>query len=202
MIEWFLRLADIPGIGYPGNTQLPRASRPVHGTAPRVYSVSIDGKPQEILMWPTNTGETSASPAHQLVFAPSTGEEPSQDLLARLSHTLEVPGLPSDYHFAIQQCLEKLWSRRRLEPDLLPQVEQLCLLDLRLIAARPDIITYERDGETRFLEIRAFGHLIQLYEREGYLADAMAVAEQASRFHPEPAVERLRARLERVEAEG
>ena len=50
--------------------------------------------------------------------------------------------------------------------------------------------------------LRAFDHLVQLYERDGYLQEALKVAEIANQFgQGEKALERLKAKLAEVESE-
>ncbi len=95
---------------------------------------------------------------------------------------LELPGVPSDYHFMIQSTVGELWKRRREEPAGISDVERLCWLDLDLIDARPDCVTYENDEGSSFYAIAGFGMLINLFEREGALHEALEVAQRAERF--------------------
>jgi hypothetical protein len=46
---------------------------------------------------------------------------PVDDLIRNLHETLELPGKPSDYNFAIQGCSRALWKigRKDLSPDSL-----------------------------------------------------------------------------------
>jgi hypothetical protein len=133
--------------------------------------------------------------------------DPQQDapvsaVLRRVYETLELPGEPSDYHFALMGAYEAVWACRREAAGLLDEVEKLCSLDIRLIDARPDIVTNERGGKVSFLRVPAFGRLIFMYEREGFLREALEIAELASRFdQEEQRLAELRVRVARLEAE-
>lgn len=115
---------------------------------------------------------------------------------------IELPGQASDYHFAIQGCLQTLWRRRAEAPALLDQFEQLCWLDIRLIEARPGIIRFERDREVQFARVLGVEYLARLYERNGYLKEALEVARRLSRLGQGSSdIDDLRARLALVESE-
>lgn len=203
MIEWFRRLAEVPGVDYSGDRKVRRSTLAGHNAVPRVVSHSFEGERREYLMWRTQDGDTSSSPAFHYGMASSSTmpDKSSPDLLRHLSEVLELPGVTSDYHFAIQRCIDEFWKRRRQEPNILSEIERLSWLDIKLIEARPSTITYERDGKTEFARVIAFGYLIQLYERNGYLFEALEVAHRAERFGAESAVERLRDRLAQVDSE-
>lgn len=203
MIEWFQRLADVPGVDYTGDRAVRRSTLAGHDAVPRTVSHMIEGKRREYLMWRTKDGETSASPASQHAMSSSLSRTAgsSEVLLRTLGEVLELPGLATDYHFAILGCVEELWKRRRQEPGMLSEVERLCWIDVYLVEARPSTILFDRDGKSEFARVPAFGHLIQLYEREGFLLEAIEVAQRAERFGAESAVERLRVRLAQVESE-
>ena len=115
----------------------------------------------------------------------------------------ELPGSASDYHFALLRATEVLWGRRRQEPEILPELERLCLLDIKLIEARPEIARGERgDGASFGLYVPAFEYLVRLYEREGLVEDALHVARRGAAFGRGPAeAERLEARLRDLESE-
>jgi len=127
---------------------------------------------------------------------------PTSRLLRNVYEGLELPGEPSDYHFLVQGCANELWGRRRQEPEVLDKVEQFCLFDLRLIEARPDAVSDEFSDEPRFYRVLAFAILINIYQREGFLHEALDVAERAARFGQEnEAQDRLLERIAAVEAE-
>lgn len=171
MTEWFPHLADVPNVGYVPDPSVVRATLPGHDRAPQLNVYTFDGQPRETLIWHSRNGSTSASPAFD--YSSIYLQDPtasSEALIQRLHETLELPGTMSDYHFAILRCVEQLWERRRQEPELLGEIERLCWLDIRVVEGRPHAFTYEREGVTGFYGMPAFGHLIELFEREGFLA--------------------------------
>lgn len=197
-VEWFRRFADIPGVGYSGSAGVDRLRLKGHDAVPEIYTHREDGPgPAQTLMW----GDTSASPAHERAYSDMEGMTTAK-LLRHLGEALELPGEPTDYHFAIQGAATTLWSRRRVEPDVLDEVERLCRLDIRLVQARPNAITDEYGAEHGFYSVTSFKTLITLYEREGAIREALEVASVAERFDQlaDKAAE-LRDRLALLEAE-
>jgi len=83
------------------------------------------------------------------------------------------------------------------------EIEKLCWLDIRLLEALPDTLRYQQtDGAFFYARSIAFERLIQMYERNGYLAEALDVAQRATRFHADDTILKpLRERLERLETE-
>lgn len=199
MAEWFRHLASVPGLDYAGSPGVDRSKLPGHNAIPKVGVTEFEGKRDEYLMWPSRGGGTSASPAHQMAFDYPRGK-PARDILRHCYEAVELPGTASDYHFAIQSCIEGLWNCRRAEPMVLEHVERLCWLDIRLIELRPDVITLEDNGNDRYFAVLAFKHLGLLYQREGFLHEALDVAERAARFEQgDP--ESIRQRIAALEAE-
>jgi hypothetical protein len=124
-------------------------------------------------------------------------------VLQRVAESLELPGQPSDYHFLIQGCALALWNRRRAEPEVLQEVERLCWLDIQLVQARPDAVTHEYSEEWKFFAIAAFATLIELYQREGFLHEALEVAQLGVRYGQTEAVrDELLERIKALEAEA
>lgn len=193
------RLGDIPGLDHKAEPSLDRRRLRGHDAVPRIERYG--GEPS--LSWQAGPeASTSSSPAHERAFGDDMRDRPTPDILRHLAETLEVPGEASDYHFAIQHAADILWSRRRTEPDVLDQVERLCWLDLRLIEAQPDIVRFEHEGNSGFAQVTGLKTLITLYEREGYLREALAVAERAERFDQlQDKAAELRDRLAVLEAE-
>jgi hypothetical protein len=205
-IVWYPRLAAIPGFEDEGDTGIARSNLEGHDAVPRVNSYQIlDRDRQESLIWPTPTGSTSASPARQHAFpALHDSAAPAQTILRQFTEAIELPGIASDYHFIIQSGIEALSrpQHRKSDPALVATVERWCWINVRLIETHPDIISFENNGDTRFARALAFGHLIDLYEREGFLHEALAIAERASRCgQGDAAIERLRERIKQLEAE-
>jgi hypothetical protein len=203
-VEWFSRIADVPNIGYEGSSDVKRSKLKGSDAIPEIRAYDFEGQRQEDLWWPsTRDGGSGSSPAKEHALA-LPHDASIQSVLRHLQETLELPGKPEDYHFAIQGAAQLLWQRRKEEPAILDEVERLCWLDIRLIEAQPQAVTNEfrRQGEPAYYQILAFGILLRLYEREGFLHEALAVAELAEKFEqPGSKVEALRQRLARLEAE-
>jgi hypothetical protein len=194
IMEWFRRFADIPGVNYAGDPRVERSKLVGHDYVP---SKSL---------WPSEGGGvTSASPAHSHAFGRAAENDgPISELLLNMMEGLELPGIPSDYHFIIQGCVKKLWAprRRREEPLVFGIVEKLCWLDIRLIEAKPNSVRIEGGFKRRFVHIIAFPLLIDLYEREGFLGEALEVAVRASAFEQgDKHAKRLKERIAALESE-
>ncbi|HEY4036998.1 MAG TPA: hypothetical protein VGL94_23825 [Ktedonobacteraceae bacterium] len=163
-------------------------------------------KPREYLTWPmiTGSGSTSASPTKQWTAQPQNtrnGETTAQTRLRQLYESLELPGELADYHFVIQGCCSVLWGLRREESWVLAEIERICWLDIRLIQVYSDIV--QANNDQGFLSVLPFRYLISLYEQEGYLPEALQVAEIAVKFNQElSALDRIKSRIANLESEG
>jgi hypothetical protein len=168
------RLADIPGVGYGGMDSALRRRLPEHDAVPTVHRYSGT----ESLWW----GSDSRSPAHRHQLEDENVS--TARLLQNLSETLDLPGTPGDYHFAIQGAISHLLSRRMQEPTVLDEVERLCLLNIALVEARPDAVAVDLGGDISggFVEMHCFPTLITLYEEEGALPEGRGIAERAGKF--------------------
>lgn len=124
-------------------------------------------------------------------------------MLANLAEVLELPGEPSHYHFAVQGAAGAVWSRRRKDPGAFATLERLYWLDLQLIQAVPSAVSDEHAGEQRFYQVAAFDRLLDMYLREGLLAEAERVADIAARFDAgdQSRVQQARERAAAVAAE-
>jgi hypothetical protein len=174
---WFHRFADIPGVQYatPGGLDVSKLKR--RNAVPEVDR--FEGGTS--LWWETRDGGTSESPASEHLLDET--RRASVDRIRRnLAEVLELPGEPSDYHFAIQNVAGELYNRRRQDPSVLDDVEQMFLLDLQLIQALPATITYDRDGEITYYSVSAFDRLLRMYLAEGRVSDAAWVESVAERF--------------------
>lgn len=177
--DWFPQLAAIPGINYKGYPQVDRHKLPNHDAHPRVHTFSFDGKQRVSVMWElVEGGSSSQSPAAASMSSP-VGPT-SADLLRRLHESLALPGTAVDYHFALLRTYDILWRQRRDNPEMLPDCEQLCLLDLALVETLPEIVRNSYEGQQLTARVPAFGYLIRLYEEEGFLEDALRVARRAA----------------------
>lgn len=200
--QWYRRLAEVPRLHYQSDPAIERTSLPHHNAVPEIHHYEFQGKRSDYLSWRTPGGSTSASPAHSWQTKRKKGETEAQTALRQLRETLELPGVLSDYYFAIQHTHEALWKHRREELWVLPVVEELCWLNIRLVETYPDVVRLEHDSESRFVHILAFGTLMTLYEREGFLKEALEVAHRAARFENQTgAVDPLEARLAALNAE-
>lgn len=203
MRQWFVRFGDIPGVEYAGSAQVDRDKLPGHNARPSIQIYESNGKREESLSWPVRAGGTgsSSSPAFSYAFA-DIRDLPIAALLQRLAEGLELPGTPSDYHFLLQNTANELWRQRRDAPEVLEHVESLCWLDIRLVETCPEYFMADRESGPRFYQLLAFSILITLYEREGFLHEALAVADRAAPFE-QAADERqqLLTRIAAVEAE-
>lgn len=169
--SWYSRLADIPDLAYIPLTQVNRTRLWGVDAKPEVRRLSL-GNSHVYFTWPTPDGNsTSASPAHQHGFSIPDGTP--EEVLKRVSETLELPGQASDYHFSIQHAIEQLWRQRKANPALYDQIENLCLLDIDLLEKR----TEEIYGGS-VISVRAFNTLAGMYENEGRLQDALTVLER------------------------
>ncbi|MBN8564799.1 MAG: hypothetical protein J0L70_30160 [Leptolyngbya sp. UWPOB_LEPTO1] len=203
MTKWYRRLAEVPGVQYQGSPDVIRSRLPEHKSVPEISTFNFDGKQHDSIMWTTPEGSTSASPAHRWQTQPQPNETKGQTALRQLHETLELPGILSDYHFAIQNCHQTLWKQRREEPWILSEVERLCWLDIHLVEAQPTIAFWEREDTTHSISILAFGQLVRLYEREGNLYEALAVAQRAEHFQQgKYHLENLQPRIAQLELEA
>lgn len=197
-LKWYSRLADVPGVDYPGWSGVDRSGVPLRGAKPRVRSYTVDGREQQSLEW---SGSTSQSPASQH-FNGDLSNVATPALLRNLAEALELPGEAQDYHFIIQNAGEELWRRRRAEPEVLEEIERVFWLDIRLIGACPDAVSDEYNEDRRFYEVRAFRSLVLLYRAEGAILEALDVARRAVRFdQQQQLLEEMEGRLAVLEAE-
>ncbi len=193
-MDWFRRLADVPGVPYEGSLSIDRSKLDGYDSEPTVSEFEFGGEVHRSLHWATPEGSTSASPVHRRAFAAKDAASPGAEL-RRLEETLELPGTLSDYHFAIQGTCQAVFDQRRRDFALLEEVERLCWLDVALIEAHPGVAEYEPG---KFFRVVGYELLMRLYEGEGYFAEALEVAERSTRLGQEYSLaraERLRTRL-------
>jgi hypothetical protein len=198
----YTRLSDIPGVGYETPPGIDRRTLPNHDLRPNISTYSFDGKPTISVMWDAGNGvSTSQSPA--MAWVNAAYREPLwPDMLRMTFEALELPGNAYDYHSAIRQASNALWERRRQDSDILPELERLCLLDLRLAETLPELVRPTEERLPYFVHLPAVGYLIRLYEREGFIAEALAIGRRGVALGQDPAeVERLEACLRELEAE-
>ncbi|MFF9795344.1 hypothetical protein [Streptomyces bacillaris] len=173
MGAWVERMAAIPGIAFSGSPGVVRKTlRSAKDRPDERY-----GEP----MWPTPSGSTSATPASRHVPVEARGAE----LAARVWEALELPGSAMDYHFVLQTAVDRLWSDRRSDPDGLQLVEVFARLDLELMEAAPQAVSFDLDvsgGDAAFVRVSSVPRLISLLEREGAFHEALELARRLARF--------------------
>ncbi|MGW9498170.1 hypothetical protein ACWG5P_28005 [Streptomyces prasinus] len=170
MSSWFERLASVPGMPFGGSPGVVRGALPGVGHRP--------DESYGIAMWPTAEGYTSATPASQHVPYDSRGEE----LVARVWEALELPGSAMDYHFVLQNAVDRLWSTRNADPRALEMLEVFALLDLELMEVAPQAVSFDGIEPMAFARVSSVPRLIGLLEREGAFTEALAVAKRLTRF--------------------
>lgn len=151
-------------------------------------------------MWPTPEGSTSATPASRHVPSEARGAE----LVARVWEALELPGSAMDYHFVLQGAVDRLWSSRRLDPGELTLLEVFALLDLELMEAAPQAVSFDAAAPpTSFVHVTSVPRLVGLLEREGAFTDALHLARRLTRFQQgEDTVARLSEKVGALLAEA
>lgn len=202
---WFARFGDIPGVTYQTPAGIDRSKLPGATARPEVIRFQVDGKLAEGLSWPGRgrTISTSQAPASQHADINTDRTVSAEKVMKRLAEVLELPGEPSDYHFAIQHTVEHLWFKARSSPALLSDLERLVWHDIELARAVPAAFYIDRDGGRQWFRITGLARLIRMYEREGAWHEALDVARIAStefdQLHEE--LEDLTERVAAFEAE-
>jgi hypothetical protein len=175
--EWFAELEAIPGLDYKSPLGPARKKLPGHDAKPTIRKFSMEGRTLTSVMWQLpDGGSTSQSPSAAwrgskgpLVIGP--------DLLRRLYEALALPGSATDYHFGILGACGLMWAQRRDHPEMLEHLEQLCLLDIRLVEIRPEPL---RAPNGQMARIPTFEYLVRLYEREGLFEEALDIARRGA----------------------
>lgn len=175
--EWFRSLADVPGVDWttpPGDAEAPdprlASARPVPD--PESYSrsgiawVSADG------MALADRFSSDQSPA-ELVLERRYEQARDADIVTRsVATALALPGTRYDYHAA----LEWLAGTEGVDPEW---IERSLLADVNLVAGNPRAALSSPRWGDREGSLAAAGYpvwrLMELYLREGFLADALRV---------------------------
>lgn len=195
---WYRRFADVPGVGYQGDDQR-RSRLPERDLVPEVHEFDFDGTHSVSLSWTTRRGSSSASPVHELAFG-DFAKESSAQVRERVLSALELPGEPMDYHFAMQGAAELFYGRRRTDPSFLPFVEWLAWFDARLVETHEPLFRVNEES-SEYISVFALGFLVDFHEREGYLHEALQLAERFARFTPRVDISELRARVALLRSE-
>jgi hypothetical protein len=122
-------------------------------------------------------------------------------MIKHVRETVELPGSPEDYHFALQGGVEHLWRLRAESPAVLDTLEEFALLDLRLIEAAPWCLQWSNeDGHISFVTLPGVDRLVVMLEREGAHREALAIAERLAKFDNAKRLERLQERIATLDA--
>lgn len=201
--RWFPRFAEIPGIKYDPPPNLDFSALPGRGKIPKIEYYNFDGKRHVSLNWKSGDMTTGASPAREWKTTPHAGESEAATLLRQVYETLELPGVLSDYHFSIQHAHEALRKYVGKEIWAPVYIEKLCLMDVQLLDKYPETIVFESiKDEIHYARASAFARLIDLYEKEGYLREALQIAKIAERLEQGSGiVEELEAKINLTETE-
>lgn len=175
IVKWFRRYAEVPGVSYEGSASVDRTRLIGHDFEPTAQEAfTIGGETRQLTTWPS-VGSSGASPAYRRAFVDAPEDTSREDLLRRSEEALELPGTLTDYHLALHHFCETAYKRRKEDPSVFADVERFGLLDVELVENHREIIEYEPG---KFQTVSAFGRLLALYEREGYLLEALEIAER------------------------
>ena len=200
--KWFPRFAEIPGINYETPKNLEFAYLPGRGKTPEISYYDFDGKRRQSIMWKYGDIRSGASPAREWKTVSREGESEASKLVRQIYEILELPGTLSDYHFALQRTHDDLNGFIGREAWILTEIEKLCLLNARLLDTHPETISYENDQGIHYFRVTALNKLIKLYETEGYLHDALEIAQIAVKFgYGDEVVDELENKIKLLEEE-
>ena len=202
-MQWFRRLADVPGLSYEGSPTVDRRRLTGYDSEPKVLGLELEGESHHALEWSTSEGDpTSDSPVSRRI-SDLDENSPPRETLRWLEETLELPGELSDYYYAIRIAWAIVDKGRQPDPSLLKEVERLYQLDIELLEAYPKGVKHEVRQPYPDL---VYERLVELYAGEGYFHEALEVAERGFKMSQEDrslslAAERLHLVLEELEAE-
>ncbi|MCU0311004.1 MAG: hypothetical protein MUE36_08675 [Acidimicrobiales bacterium] len=175
-INWFPRFGDIPGVAYEPIVPVDRSKLKRASERPEVSSFTTDGRVVTYLTWGDDEESSSASPSADHFVDEELDGLKTGTVLRKLAEALELPGVASDYHFALQAFVGVAWKRRREEPEALGLLERVAWLDISFLEAFPSAFTYTRMDETSYYRVSSMQNLLTIYEYEGALLEAIQVA--------------------------
>ncbi len=194
MPQWFPRFGDIPEIEYRCPVEIDTTTLPQHATHP-----GRNG------FWPVTDvpgSSTTASPARQR-FNQLAQQSPDPNASQyRAAEALELPGYLTDYALILSRAIAELWVLRARAGWIPEALERWCRLGFRLAAIYQE--NPSAFAETLFDSPGVVGAstLIELYSREGYLLEAIEIAEHAASLgYQAPELDSLKMRLDNIRHE-
>jgi hypothetical protein len=211
---WYRRMGDIPGLDYSPPVRVNRETLPGHDREPEIREIeALPGEYWSFLSWPGMVEEPpgpdddpeegpayrplDSPPREHLTDALDDASIATDMLVGRLWEALELPGGPEDYRSALDRVCERLEERKLTEPSVLQTVESIAWLAVRLATACRDIAIADKWSNV------GFRTLIDLYRGEGFLREALEVAELERPFLSDPyMIDDFEGRLETIRGEG
>jgi hypothetical protein len=179
--RWLRSITDIPGIVIDDGVPWPRPNGQ--------YPESLDAGDVEQPDW-----EGGRSPVSRWREENDFSPLSAADLATELRSGLSRPGTPSDYHFVISHFIALAFGRRAQDPFAVAWTEWFCWLHIRFVESIPTVLSlWHEDDHPAYVE--GFSTLAQIYEREGMLEDASAVAARAKKSNAWVNTEQLDERL-------
>jgi hypothetical protein len=202
-LQWYRRLAEVPRIGYSSSPDVQRTKLRGWNASARVVTYGLDGEDRASLWWATPGGETTQAPTIAWADPFNTKGRNAAENLQRVREALELAGTVADYHLVLMGAARALWPQLAEAPWVPVELEQICKLDLQLVQAYPGAVRdIAPNLRNRYYPDSTFGILITLYEQEGYLHEALAVARETALIVQQPeALASLERRVESLEAE-
>lgn len=207
--QWAESFAAIGGISWEPLVPIDRSSLPGIDSRPTVERIEgLGGESYQRVTWSDKRGELAgegSSPANQHERHFSNDRELAPRTVARrVSEMLALPGSRSDYHFGMLNAWEALYAARRQDVRVFGWIEALCLADIELMEQGPELVFAENHWnnlDQGYPIFPAFQRLSSLYQREGYLTDAVEIERRcaalgSARPVGEEAIERQKALLE------
>ena len=179
---WFRCFADVAGMAWeplvPVNERALK-HRNATATVVRRKDYLDPSKGREELKW-SHGDEWSSSPAANHGRDDEAEQRSPEETARRVSEVLALPGAPSDYHFAILHACKSLWSGRSRDLRSLGWIERLCLGDIAMFEAVPEVAArIDSDDQRISIDVipawPSFNQLETIYLREGFLAEAAAL---------------------------
>lgn len=195
MRQWFARFGDIPAIEYHAPVIVDRTMLPEHAAHPDQYGFwPIAGVPER---------RSSGSPASQRLY-----DGDVQRVVDPYRHqhkaavALECPGYPRDYALILDRVIWHLWILRAQAGWVLEALETWCRLGVRLAAIYQEDPSAFGDAPSDSPGVVGARTLIELYSREGYLREAIQIAEEVAILgYQDPELESIKMRLDNLRRE-